>query len=230
MTAQTVPAPPASGATSGTTLGAVVEALGAGLVRLVTAPGGLDVPVGEPVVHDPLAEPSLGPSDLLLAVGVDPHRASAIDVVTSCGARGGVGVLLKDDLELPAALVAAADAAGVALLVAPQGAAWGQLHTLLRTARSVSAPRGVGCPRPGAPCLTRWASSGGSAPPTTSWIWTPSTSWPAPPGSSYDRAPPAKVGSVPPVDQGASPASRASQCGPTASPTGGTRSPMATSW
>lgn len=132
------------GVTDVATLGAVVDALGAGLVRLVTAPLGLDVPVGEPVVHDPLAEPAVGPSDLLLAVGVDPHRASAIDVVTSCGERGAVGVLLKDDSDLPAGLVAAADAAQVALLVAPQDAAWGQLHTLLRTARSVSAPRGPG--------------------------------------------------------------------------------------
>lgn len=141
MTVHTVPAPPS---TSGTTLEAVVEALGAGLVRLVTAPRGLDVPVGEPLVHDPLADPSPGPSDLLLAVGVDPHRASAIDVVTSCGARGAVGVLFKDDEELPAGLVAAADAAGVALLVAPHAAAWGQLHTLLRTARSVGSARGPG--------------------------------------------------------------------------------------
>jgi len=139
----TLPTPPDATVT-GTTLGAVLEALGAGLVRLVTAPGGLDVPVGEPVVHDPLAEPSMGPSDLLLAVGVDPHLASAIDVVTSTGARGAVGVLLKDDGELPPSLVAAADAAGVALLVAPQAAAWGQLYTLLRTARSASAPRGIG--------------------------------------------------------------------------------------
>ena len=141
MSVQTVPA---RAATSGTTLEAVVEALGAGLVRLVTAPRGLDVPVGEPLVHDPLAEPTPGPSDLLLAVGVDPHRASAIDVVTSCGARGAVGVLFKDDGELPAGLVAAADAAGVALLVAPHDAAWGQLHTLLRTARNVGSPRGPG--------------------------------------------------------------------------------------
>ena len=64
MTAPT--APPQTSA-AGITLGAVVDALGAGLVRLVTAPLGLDVPVGEPVVHDPLTEPAPGPSDLLLA-------------------------------------------------------------------------------------------------------------------------------------------------------------------
>lgn len=136
-------ATPQTGA-SPVTLGAVVDALGSGLVRLVVAPRGLDVPVGELVVHDPLADPTPGPHDLLLAVGVDPARASAIDVVTSCAARGAVGVLLKDDEELPLSLVAAAEAHGIALLIAPRGAAWGQLHTLLRTARSVSAPRGAG--------------------------------------------------------------------------------------
>ena len=133
-----------SAATGAPTLGSVVEALGAGLVRLVTAPRGLDVPVAEPVVHDPLGEPNPGPDDLLLGVGVDPARASAIDVVTACGERGAVGLLLKDDADPPPGLVAAADAAGVALLLAPRGAAWGQLHTLLRTARSVSAPKGTG--------------------------------------------------------------------------------------
>ena len=126
------------------TLGSLVEALGDGLVRLVTAPRGLDVPVGELVVHDPLGEPTVSRDDLLLAVGVDPYRASAIDVVTACGERGSAALLLKDDRDLPAGLVAAADGAGLALLLAPAGAAWGQLHTLLRTARSVSAPRSAG--------------------------------------------------------------------------------------
>ncbi|MFN2522755.1 MAG: PucR family transcriptional regulator [Mycobacteriales bacterium] len=139
--AATAPAPVS---TAGILLGAVVEALGAGMVRVASAPRGMEVPVGEPVVHDPLTEPTPGPSDLLLAVGVDPHRPSAIDLVTACGARGAVGVLVKDDGELPPGLLAAADAAGVALLVAPQAAAWGQLHTLLRSARSAIAPRGPG--------------------------------------------------------------------------------------
>jgi DNA-binding PucR family transcriptional regulator len=129
------------------TLGAVIDALGGGVVRVVTAPRGLDVPVGEPVVHDPLAEPAPRPDDLLLAVGVEPHRSTAVDLVRLVGQAGAVAVLLKDDGELPAGLVAAAEASGVALLVAPQGAAWGQLHTLLRTARSASAPRGPGALR-----------------------------------------------------------------------------------
>ena len=135
--------------TSGATLRTVVDALGGGLVRLVVTPRGLDVGVRELVVHDPLGEPAPGQDDLLLAVGVDPARASAIDVVTACGSRGAAAVLLQSDGDLAAGLIAAAEASGVALLVAPRGAAWGQLHTLLRSARSVSPPRGAGAP--GAP-------------------------------------------------------------------------------
>jgi hypothetical protein len=130
--------------TAGATLGSLVDALGGGLVRLAVAPRGLDVPVHELLVHDPLVEPTPDPGDLLLAVGVDPGRASAIDLVTEAGARGAAGVLLKEDGDLAPGLVSAAEASGVALLVAPRGAAWGQLHTLLRSARSVSAPRGSG--------------------------------------------------------------------------------------
>ena len=144
MTATATPTPTATSASA--TLGSVVDALGDGLVRLVVAPRGLDVPVRELVVHDPLAEPALGAGDLLLAVGVDPARASAIDVVTACGARAAAAVLLQADGELSSGLVGAAQAAGIALLVAPRGAAWGQLHTLLRSARSVGPPRGAGAP------------------------------------------------------------------------------------
>lgn len=125
-------------AESGGTLGAVVQALGDGLVRLVTAPRGLAVPVGGLVLFDAVAETPLSRSDVVLAIGVDAALPSAIDVVARCGMRGATAVLLRCDEELPAALVAAADRSATALLVAPQDAAWGQLHTLLRTARSAS--------------------------------------------------------------------------------------------
>lgn len=139
MPADTTAAERSSG---GASLRSVLDVLGQGLVRLVTAPRGLDVPLGELVVHDPLGEPAVGAQDLLLAVGVDAARASAVDLVRSVGDRGAAAVLVKADGDPPAALVAAADAAGVALLTAPAAAAWGQLHSLLRSARSVSPPRG----------------------------------------------------------------------------------------
>jgi hypothetical protein len=125
-------------------LGAVVDALGVGVVRVLTAPLGLDVRIGEPVVHDPSAEPAADRCDLVLAVGVDPSRRSAVDVVTRYGELGASAVLLRTDGPLPPALVAAAESARVAVLAAPADAAWGQLHTLLRTARSASSQRRTG--------------------------------------------------------------------------------------
>lgn len=119
-------------------LGAVVEALGPGVVRVRTAPRGLGVAVGEPVVHDPVGEPLAGQDDVVLAVGVDPALRSALDVVGRYGEAGASAVLVRSDDDPPAALVATAEQAGVALLVAPAAAAWGQLHTLLRTARSAT--------------------------------------------------------------------------------------------
>lgn len=128
------------------TLGAVVDALGTEVLRVLVAPAGLDVTVGDPVVHDPSGEPVADPGDLVLAVGVDPSRPSAVDVVARYGALGACAVLLRTDEALPPALLAAATAGGVAVLAAPRDAAWGQLHTLLRTARSAT---GQGASRSG---------------------------------------------------------------------------------
>ena len=122
----------------GPTLAAVVDALGGGVVRVLAAPRGLDVPVGEPVVHDPTGDPPAERTDVLLAVGIEPDRHSAIDLVSRCGELGLTAVLLKADGEVPPGLLAAADAAGVALLAAPREASWGQLLILLRSARSAS--------------------------------------------------------------------------------------------
>lgn len=144
MTAVVEQAVPVPVDVSPPTLGAVVDALGVGVVRVLTAPRGLDVPAGEPVVHDPVGEPTAERHDLVLAVGVDPTRRSAVDMVTRCGELGVCAVLLRTDEPLPAALVDAAEAAEVALLGAPLDAAWGQLHTLLRTARSASSQRREG--------------------------------------------------------------------------------------
>ncbi len=126
------------------TLGAVVDALGADVLRVLVAPAGLDVVVGDAVVHDPSGPPAADPGDLVLAVGVDPSRASAVDVVARYGALGASAVLVRTDDPLPPALLVAATGAGVAVLAAPRDAAWGQLHTLLRTARSAHGQGGSG--------------------------------------------------------------------------------------
>lgn len=127
-------------ATGRPVLGAVVDALGPGVVRVLCAPRGLDVPLVETVVHDPSAEPAVEAGDLLLAVGVEAGRRSAVDLVARCGELGATAVLVKAD-DVPELLLSAAEAAGVALLAAPRDASWGQLHVLLRRACSAVASR-----------------------------------------------------------------------------------------
>ncbi len=126
------PAPPV-------TLAAVVDALGVDVLRVLVAPRGLDVPVGEPVVHDPSGPPAAQADELVLGVGLDPTRASALDVVGGYAALDAAALVLRTDDDVPDALLSAATAGGLALLAVPRAAAWGQLHTLLRTARSASA-------------------------------------------------------------------------------------------
>jgi hypothetical protein len=122
-------------------LGTVVDALGAGVVRVIVAPRGLDVPAGDPTVYDAVDGPPASRHDLVLAVGADAGLPSTVDVVTRCAERGAAAVVVKSDAALPASLVSAAEASGIALLCAPRDAAWGELHTLLRTARSATAHR-----------------------------------------------------------------------------------------
>ena len=128
------PHPPEDGHASAT-LASLLEALGGGLIEVVTAPLGLDVPVAEPVIFDPVAGLPPAPGDLLLAVGVDPGSDDAL-------ARGGAGPRERGRRHrgqargrTPDRLVAAAESARVALLAVPPDTGWGQLFTLLRTAR-----------------------------------------------------------------------------------------------
>jgi DNA-binding PucR family transcriptional regulator len=131
-------------------LGDVVDHVGGGVIDVVAAPKGLDVPVGESVILDPSEDWVGAPGDVLLAVGVDPGQAQAVELLRRAGAAGVAAVVLKakgGDWGL--ALGDAAREAGVALLLATPEVAWGQLHGLLRTAAAAAglppdrAPGGV---------------------------------------------------------------------------------------
>ncbi|HVE98141.1 MAG TPA: helix-turn-helix domain-containing protein [Mycobacteriales bacterium] len=131
-------APPASNTAD---LRVLLEVLGPGLVRVHTAPRGLDAAVGDVVIADPLGDPSGGPvasrDDVILAVGVDATRREAEDLVAAAGAAGACAVCLRGPTVAGEA-VDAAMASGVALLVVDPELSWSQLHVLLRSARAAS--------------------------------------------------------------------------------------------
>ena len=115
------------------TLGKVLEHLE--IVRVLTAPDGLDATVAGVVVHDPLEPARFEWGDLVLAVGVSADCAQAGELLVQAAAAGAAGVIVKSgghgDVD---ELVAPAKEAGIALLAIDRDVAWGQLHSLLRTA------------------------------------------------------------------------------------------------
>lgn len=128
-----------------TTLSGLIEGLGYEVVRVESAPRGLDVPVGDPVIHDRLAGTSIAASDVVLAVGVDPRGPELLDLLESAGRSGAAAVIAKlIDCPESSTVVAAAERAEVALLRLSRDVEWGQFHALIRMLTSTS-----GTPRDG---------------------------------------------------------------------------------
>lgn len=127
----------------GTTLADLVEGLGYEVVRVEVAPSGLEVPVGDPVIHDRLAGTGFAAGDVVLAVGVDQRAPEMLDLLEAAGAARVAAVIVKVDegsgLDV---LTAAASRASVALLRVSRDVEWGQLHALARMVTTTG--RGVG--------------------------------------------------------------------------------------
>jgi DNA-binding PucR family transcriptional regulator len=121
------------------TLAGLIEGLGYEVIRVEVAPGGLDVAVGDPVIHDRLAGTSLTAADFVLAVGIDPRGPELLDLLEAAGRAGAAAVIAKliDGPEL-AAVTAAAMRANVALLRLSRDVEWGQFHALVRMVTATS--------------------------------------------------------------------------------------------
>jgi len=74
-------------------LGALIGNLGDGILRVFAAPRGLDVAVGDFVIHDPIDAPRIEPGDVVLAVGVPPETREAQHLVATAGAARAAAAL-----------------------------------------------------------------------------------------------------------------------------------------
>ncbi len=129
----------ATGDARGPTLADLQDALGA-LIEVVVAPHGLDVPIGEPLIYDPSGGPGATAQDVVLMVGIDASSATAVDALDRLGRLGVAAAVVKLDRAAPDRLVDAARERELALLAVPAGTSWGQLLSLMRTARAARAP------------------------------------------------------------------------------------------
>jgi hypothetical protein len=124
------------------TLRMLIERLHPAVFELMTAPRGVDIAVGDPVILDPADESGTPTTSIVLAVGVDSDRATAT-LLRQLADAGAAAVVIKQVGELGTSAVEAAADSGVAVLLAPPALSWGQLYTLLLTATS-STPADVG--------------------------------------------------------------------------------------
>jgi hypothetical protein len=130
-----------------TTLADLIEGLGYEVVRVEVAPLGLDVAVGDPVIHDRQAGTSFTAADVVLAVGVDPRGPEMLDLIAGAGSARAAAVIAKlDDSPGLDAVTAAAKHADVALLRVSRDVEWGQLHALARMVTTTSGGRTDGSP------------------------------------------------------------------------------------
>lgn len=118
-------------------LGRILDTLGTDLLTPLASPQGLDVPVTDAVVHDPLLPGHPEAGDLLLAVGVAPDSPEARELVAS-GAVAAVVFKVDDGCQH------LADAARVAVLGTRPDISWGRLLALLQTAIAGSGAVEVG--------------------------------------------------------------------------------------
>jgi hypothetical protein len=114
-------------------LRALIDTLGPGLLRLVHGAGSL--PAGAVTIWG-TGEPTAGTvqsGDIVLAVGSD-DSSSAITAVRTLAAADAGAVVLRLPHEHDAAIGAAGEEAGVVVVGAERGIAWGRLYELLESA------------------------------------------------------------------------------------------------
>ncbi|MCA1707813.1 MAG: PucR family transcriptional regulator ligand-binding domain-containing protein, partial [Actinobacteria bacterium] len=119
-------------------LSEVIRNLGEGIVEVLAAPKGLEVPVLHPAIYDPLRPPALEPGDLVLGVGTDSSRPDVLNLIELAGQAGAAGIVIRAPEAVPPMVFRAAEEGGLALLGVVGEISWAQLHALLRNALVVS--------------------------------------------------------------------------------------------
>jgi hypothetical protein len=122
-----------------TTLRQLCTDAGPDLLQVAIAPKGLEVTVTDVRMHDPLDPPAMAtrPGQVLLAIGAAGDDERTCELLADAAARRAVAVVCKRRGPVPDRLVAAGDAAGVALLTTDAVVDWNELYDLLRTAIAV---------------------------------------------------------------------------------------------
>jgi hypothetical protein len=116
----------------GATLEWLVRTLGSGVLQVLAAPAGTDVPVAAISIHDPLDPPPLTRGALVLGVGLGPGR-ELTQAMQRTAAEGAI-LLVRAAQSQARGLAEEAERLSLTLVSVAHGAAWMQIASLLRSA------------------------------------------------------------------------------------------------
>jgi sugar diacid utilization regulator len=115
-------------------LGEILESLGRDVIQVLSAPAGLDLPAGEPIIYDADERSAISRGDIVLAVGIRAGSAQAqrlIEVVEQAAAAAVVFKTTPDTADV----LRGFGSGTVALLSVPEEMTWTQLYALLSLTR-----------------------------------------------------------------------------------------------
>lgn len=115
-------------------LGEILESLGRDVIQVLSAPAGLDLPAGEPVIYDPDERSAIARGDIVLAVGIRAGSGQARRLVEVAEETGAGAVVFKTTPDTADDLRGTGSDA-VALIAIPEEMTWTQLYGLLSLTR-----------------------------------------------------------------------------------------------
>lgn len=110
-----------------------LDNLGSGIARVIVAPGGLEVGVGEPTIWDRVERSDIDPDAIVLAVGTRPDTTEARELIVSAS-EAGAGVIVFKMHGRTCDWVSEAEDRNIALVAIADEMSWSYLHNLLTLA------------------------------------------------------------------------------------------------
>ena len=115
------------------TLRQLLDNLGPSVGQIIAAPRGLDIPVGEPLIYDPVERSAIDRDSIVFAVATPAEGQAARRVITDAASAGAALVVFKVH-EGPSGTARDAEDAGMTVLAVPDEMSWTHLFSLLTRA------------------------------------------------------------------------------------------------
>ncbi|HEV2591955.1 MAG TPA: helix-turn-helix domain-containing protein [Gaiellaceae bacterium] len=116
------------------TLGDVLESLGRDVIQALSAPAGLDLPAGEPIIYDPDERSPVSRGDIVLAIGIRAGTTQARRLIEVAEQAEAAAVVFKTTFDTAEDLREIGSET-VALISVPEEMTWTQLYALLSLTR-----------------------------------------------------------------------------------------------